>query len=284
MNIRHSFPFFLGLIAIMISCGEKKVNEQQIVQVDVTKQIVNDSMIYGLACEGTSDSFIVVYPFSGQDPVSYSCIDAHKAKRIIGKPQTGDWVGIVLDPTDSTTATMVINLDQLKGTWTYPVMPVFKDLKNLSAKARKRMEAQAISELPDSEKALYLVPREYGFTLKRGHAAQAVGRVFSGNGAKDDSPVEYPEVKRYQQWFSWNGRLILVSSKEALDQVEEKSQKPELVFDTLDFISLSEDSLILSNHGTPIGFHRKSSTISANAEAQKKAQEANKKATESLKQ
>lgn len=284
MNIKNSFFIIISFFILMISCGKKNANENQIFQIDVTDQIKNDSMVYGLACEGTSDSFIVVYPFSGEDPVTYSCIYAKKKGKIIGKPQIGDWVGIVLDSNDTTVADMIINLDQIKGTWTYPVMPTFKDFKNLSAKMRRRMEAQAINELPDSEKALYLIPREYGFSLKRNHVAQPVGRVFTSNGVNDDSPVEYPEVKNYQQWFSWNGRLILVSAKMNGNEGIESKEKQKVIFDTLDYVSLNDDSLILIYKNKRMGFHRKSSAISANAEATKKAQEADKKAAESLKQ
>ena len=284
MNSRYFFPLVFALILTLFSCGRQKVSEEQIMQIDVSKQIVNDSMIYGLACEGTNDSVVVIYPLSGEDPVTYSCIDAYKAKHIIGKPEIGDWIGIMIDKNDSTAASMIINLDLLKGTWTYPVMPTFKDFKNLSEKMRKRMEAKAIKELPDSEKALYLIPREYGFSLKRNHIAQSVGMVYSGNGMNDDSPVEYPEVKLYEQWFSWNGRLILVSAKMLSPDAMGKKHKQEIVFDTLDFVSLSGDSLILTYKNNRIGFHRKTDAISANAEATKKAQEADRKAIENLKQ
>lgn len=271
------------MLIIFISCGEKKKNVEAIPEThDASKYIVGDSMIYGLACDGTSDSFVVVLPFNGDDPVTYSCIDAHKANKIIGKPQIGDWVGLMLDPEDSLSAEFVINLDQLKGTWTYPVMPTLKDFKHLSRRMQRKMEKQMISEMSDSMKATILVPREYGFSLKRGHAAQPVGRIFKGSSLEDDSPVEYPEVKNYRQWFMWNTRLILVSG--SMNMIKnEKSKAEKDVFDTLDFVSLSDDSLVLIHHGQRIGFHRKSSAREANAEATKKAQDADKKAAENLK-
>lgn len=284
MNFRYSFPLFFSLIIMTLSCGRQKPHEGEMMQIDASEQIVNDSMIYGLACEGTNDSTVVVYPFSGEDPTAYSCIDAAKDGRIIGKPEIGDWIGIMVDSNDSTAATMIVDLDQLKGTWTYPVMPSFKDFRNLSPRMRRRMEAQAIKELPDSEKALYLIPREYGFSLKRNHIAQSVGMVYTGNGMDDDSPVEYPEVKLYEQWFSWNGRLILVSRKRQSPDVMGKADRRDMVFDTLDYVSLSEDSLILLSKGQRYGFHRKTEAISANAEATRKAQEADRKAIENLKQ
>lgn len=271
------------MLIIFISCGEKKKNAEAIPQIqDASSLIVGDSMVYGLACDGTSDSFIVVFPFNGDDPVTYSCIDAHKDNRIIGKPQIGDWVGLMLDPEDSTTATFVINLDQLKGTWTYPVLPTLKDFKHLSKKMQRKLERQKISEMTDSMKESLLVPREYGFSLKRGHMAQAVGNVYKGSSLEDDSPVEYPAVKNYKQWFIWNTKIILVSGQ--INILNDKNtKKTKDVLDTLDFVSLTEDSLILKHHNTIYGFHRKGSALEANAEATKKAQEADKKAAESLK-
>ena len=212
MKIKYLFFATFAGILTMVSCGKKNEPVANIgTQIDVSKQIVGDSMIYGLACEGTSDSNIVVYPFNGGDPIKYSCIDAHKRHRIIGHPEIGDWVGLVLDKEDTTVATMVVNLDQLKGTWTYTVMPTFKDFKHLSKRMQKKMESTLIEQMPDSERALYMVPREYGFSLKRSHNAEPVGRIRHNVGVDEDSPVEYPEVKHYAQWFSWNGRLILVS-------------------------------------------------------------------------
>ncbi len=278
------FATFAGILT-MVSCGKKNEPATNIgEQVDVSAQIVGDSMIYGLACEGTSDSNIVVYPFSGGDPIKYSCIDAHKNHRIIGHPEIGDWVGLVLDKEDTTIATTVVNLDQLKGTWTYTVMPTFKDFKHMSKRMQKKMESRMMEQMPDSEKALYMVPREYGFSLKRSHNAEAVGRVRQSASVDEDSPVEYPAVKHYVQWFSWNGRLILVSAKRHPHMDGRKpapTEKP--TFDTLDYVMLTNDTLVLSHNGEIQGYHRKSSALKANEHANKKAAEADKKAAENLK-
>ena len=285
MKIKYLFFATFATILMTASCGKKKEHTTNVgVQLDVSNMIVGDSMLYGLACEGTGDSNIVVYPFSGGDPIKYSCIDAHKAKRIIGNPQIGDWVGLVLDKEDSTVAQMVVNLDQLKGTWTYTVMPTFKDFKHLSKRMQKKMENQIMAEMPDSEKALYMVPREYGFSLKRSHAAQSVGKVRQNAGVDDDSPVEYPKVKNYQQWFSWNGRIILVSADRPAPTKDGKpAPQPKPSFDTLDYVMLTNDTLILLDHGVPQGYHRQSSALTANDAANKKAAEADKKAAENLK-
>ena len=244
-----------------LSCSKKsKEPEKSMMPMqDVEVTIKGDSMIYGLTCDGSSDSVIVLWPFSG-DPVTYNCIDAHEDHRIIGKPVIGDWVGIMIDPEDTTSVTMVIDLDQLKGTWTYPVMPVMKELQQMSARMQRRMMAN----MPDSIKNTYLVPREYGFTLKRAHQAQSVGYVRSNSTLESDSPVEYPPVKRYRQWYMLNGRLILVSAERKMTTGPETEAPIIAVLDTLDFLYMDNDSLIMTQNGRRIGFHRKENALTAN--------------------
>lgn len=285
MKLRY-LPFtFFFLTLLMLSCNKTKDDNSSLIKaVDVSDQIVGDSMIYGLTCDGTNDSNIVVYPFDGSDPIRYSCIEAFQQHRIIGSPQIGDWVGLMLDKDDKNTATIVINLDQLKGTWTYPVMPTLKDFEHLSKRMQKKMQREALENMPDSVKEIYFVPREYGFTLKRSHVAQAVGRVYSGSTLEDDSPVKYPDVKLYQQWFSWNGKLILVSTDKSRISINDvKKENTTFSFDTLSFVSMTNDSLILEQNGVRYGFHRKNNAIEANAEATQKAKEADMKAKDNLK-
>jgi hypothetical protein len=231
---------------------------------NIEVDIKGDSMIYGLICDGTTDSVIVLWPFSG-DPVTYDCIDAHDNHRIFGKPTIGDWVGIMRDSTDTTVVAMAIDLDQLKGTWTYPVIPVMKDLQRMSPRMQKRMMA----DMPDSIRNTYLVPREYGFTLKRAHQAQSVGFVYSNSTLESDSPVEYPPVKRYRQWHMLNGRLILVSAEAVKTSEAETQAKQVVVLDTLDFVYMDIDSLIMTQNGKRIGFHRKENALKANDAANK---------------
>ena len=249
-----------------LSCSKKsdKPENSMMPMQDVEVTITGDSMLYGLTCDGSSDSLIVIWPFGG-DPVTYDCVDAHDAHRIIGKPSIGDWVGIIRDSIDTTVVAMAIDLDQLKGTWTYPVMPVMKDLQHMSPRMQKRMMA----DMPDSIKNTYFVPREYGFTLKRAHQAQSVGYVHSNNTLESDSPVEYPPVKRYRQWHMLNGRLILVSVESKETTGPETEAPLVAVLDTLDFIYMDNDSLILTQNGQRIGLHRKENAFKANDAANK---------------
>jgi len=258
------FSFVFILTLVMAGCRKepKDVEEVQL-EAETTFVVKNDSMIYGLTCDGTTDSVVVVWPFGG-DPVTYSCIDAKQNGRIIGKPEIGDWIGIMRNREDSTEAQFVINLDQLKGTWTYPVMPVMKDLQHMS----KRMQKRMMANMPDSVKETFFVPREYGFTLKRGHAAQPVGYVMRNNTLQDDSPVQYPEVKNYKQWYMCNGKLLLISGQRPMKGMDKKKIKPDVV-DTLEFVFMDNDSLVLHQNGVGYHFHRKQNAMTANEAAEK---------------
>ena len=270
-RMKLHFPILCLCLSTMIMLGgcrksaEKIDDETETLFVDDAPEIKGDSMVYGLSCDGTSDSVVVIWPFTG-DPITLSTIDAKENKRIIGKPEIGDWIGVMLDPEDSTCATMVVNLDELKGTWTYPVMPVMKELQNMSRRAQRRMMAH----IDDSIKNNFMIPREYGFTLKRSHNAQAVGRVMRSNSLEDDSPVVYPPVQNYTKWYMLNGNLVLISKEGGMPGVT-GAKKATYTLDTLELVSLSNDSLILKNHGNRYGFHRKLNAMEANKEAQAKA-------------
>ena len=253
---------FFCMAVTICSCSSNKSEEGMLTVVDDGLVIKGDSMIYGLACDGSSDSTLVLWPFKGE-PLSISCIDAKRAGQVMGKPEIGDWVGVIVDSSDSTEATLVLNLDEMKGTWTYPVMPVLKDVQHMS----KRMQRRFMAQMDDSLKQTFLIPREYGFVLKRSHKAEAVGRVRRTTTLEDDSPVTYPEVKNYKKWYTCNGKLLLVSGQFHIVGDKAPKQVPDVV-DTMTFVKMQGDSLILSQHGVNYHFHRQASAAAANAAAQ----------------
>lgn len=251
-----------------VSCSKNKSDDSPRKNTKTTES--KDSMIYGLSCDGTNDSVLVFLPFGTNQPlITFDIEDAKYYGRIIGQPKIGDWVGVMVNPKDSTEATMVVDLDQLKGTWTYPVQPTWKDASKLSARAIRRK----LNEIPDSLRGAYLIPREYGFSLKRSSVAEAVGRVRSGSSLTDDSPVEYPPVPNITEWHCRNGHLILTySSHRNMPGVKEEG-KEILSYDTLEFVSMTDDSLIVRRHdNTYIHYHRRANAQEANAAAQKAAQ------------
>lgn len=261
----------------MASCGGGNKSKEAPATPASTEE--KDSMRYGLTCDGTNDSVIVFLPFeTDADPVTYNIEVAHANGKIIGQPQIGDWVGILLNPEDTTEATMVVDLDEMKATWTYEVRPTWKAASKLS----RRALARKLDNIPDSMKQAYLVPREYGFTLKRSRVAQPVGRVMKQSSLEDDSPVEYPKVKNYIRWQCRNGHLYLTSTDgpaEPRVNADASAKVPKQIeyVDTLEFVYLTMDSLVLMTQDNKrLSFHRKANGRAANAAATKAAEKTQK--------
>ena len=135
-------------VVLCMACSSQYNGDKS--AIDKTKKAKGDKMEYGLACDGSNDSILVFLPNSGGDPVTYNIVKASKGKKIFGHLETGDWVGIMINPNNQREATMVVDLDQLKGTWTYQVLPTIKESKT---KSRQQIEA----ELTDSMRAILFV-------------------------------------------------------------------------------------------------------------------------------
>ena len=267
-----------GLVALMAACVQKesekplpeptsegKLNREQLLE--------GDSTIYGLACEGCSDSVVILLPGDGSDPVTYNIIDAHRHNRVMGRLKVGDWIGLMSNPTDSTVADFVLNLDELKGTWCYVVMPKWRDATNMTPQAQAILE----ESMPDSVKKEFFVPREYGFSLKRQWTAQSVGYVRKSP-LEDQSPVVYPRLLYFTEWHILNCRLVMTSREY---QKKDDSEEMELAGyrnDTCDVVFLSGDSLVLASDGESRGYYRRTNVADINKEARQKAAEQQKRA------
>lgn len=270
--MKKTFYFmFLSAAILFAACGGEKDGPKP-TEGHATKDLMlsEDKTIFGLACDGCNDSVVWLLPNNG-DPVKYDIIDATRNHKVIGKLKVGDWIGIVRNPEDSTVADFVIDLDQLKGSWCYIVMPKMRDYEKLSKRQQARMER----DMPDSLKEKYLIPREYGFTLKRQFQASSIGYVPSASSLEDESPVVYPKMAYYFAWHILNGRLIL--SRYATDpplnvNSNEKVKMPDIINDTIDVDFLSDDSLVLSSEGVSRSYYRISKASEANKLAREKAQ------------
>ena len=267
-----------GLVALMAACVQKesekplpdptsegKLNREQLLE--------GDSTIYGLACEGCSDSVVILLPGDGSDPVTYNIIAAHRHNRVMGRLKVGDWIGLMRNPTDSTVADFVLNLDELKGTWCYVVMPKWRDATNMTPQAQAILE----ESMPDSVKKEFFVPREYGFSLKRQWTAQSVGYVRKSP-LEDQSPVVYPRLLYFTEWHILNCRLVMTSREY---QKKDDSEEMELAGyrnDTCDVVFLSGDSLVLASDGESRGYYRRTNVADINKEARQKAAEQQKRA------
>lgn len=241
---------FAFVALTVVSCGNKAgQGDKDSDMLGSKEKAKGDSTLYGLACEGCTDSVLVFLSFDGGDPVTFDIIEASKRKKIIGRPETGDWVGVVLNPTDMRKADMVIDLDQLKGTWVYMAVPKLREKKTNSTNVYVDKHEE------DSILQTFMVPREQGFALKRNSVAEPVGFVFS-NGADDESPVVYPEVKLYTDWGIFNGKLVL-SGKDVKTAETKGNMHGKAVSDTAEFVFMMKDSLQLRFKDGVKGYYRK---------------------------
>lgn len=201
-----------------------------------------DSTIYGLACEGCTDSILVFLPFSGGDPDTFDILTAREHHQVFGRPDIGDELAIVRNAEDSTKADRVINIDRLKGEWCYLVHPRLK--KPVS-------DTTKMPPLPDSLLQKWMQPREYGIEIMRDFSARAIGRVRPG---KEDKqiPVEFPPVKQYREWHIFNGHFILTEAKR-----DTSGNQHVINTDTAEITLLRRDSLRLRFADHEQGYYRR---------------------------
>ena len=197
--------------------------------ISAEKQLPGDSTLYGLACEGSTDSILVLLPYSGNDPDTFDIIEARKAGQVFGRARTGDQLAVIVNGNDSTVADMVINLNRLKGHWAYQVRPRLREVPGMNP-----------AMMPDSIRQRIMQPREYGFKLKHEWAAAPIG--ISRKEKEQTGPVEYPVLMWYNEWHIFNGHLILTQNMEAIS-VKDDTRKTQ--HDTTDIVLLRRDSLVL---------------------------------------
>ncbi|MCD8296888.1 MAG: lipocalin family protein [Prevotella sp.] len=247
--MKKLIPFIFLIFAFSaISCSSNKTKQNKTLtndSISSTTKFEGDSTLYGLACEGCTDSVLIFLSFDGGDPITYDIIDAVQKHRILGRMTTGDWIAVVLNPNDSTVADEVINLDQLKGNWVYQAMPVLRN------GIKKELNSKNIDENVDSIIQSSMKPNEQGFALKRNNVAEPIGKKYSN---QDNSPVVYPEIKNYTEWRIYNGALIL-SQKQVVRQ--DKKISTVLENDTAEITFLRKDSLRLKFKNGTQGYYRK---------------------------
>ncbi len=265
MKIR---PMLLAALAAatLAACQKGKPHKRSNANMPISAQKAakGDLGVYGLACMGCTDTAVVLLPNSGGDPVRYNILDANRHHQVFGNIEIGDRICVIpcTDKEDKNGADMVIDLDDLQATWTYPVMPHLRDVSHLS----KRQQARILANMPDSIVETYMIPRAYGFTLSRMNEVRSVGHVMQASAVEDDSPVEYPEVPQYTEWHVYNGKLILTRGKIQMGGV---TFNEKVTHDTLSLVYLQGDSLALADsRGSVQGYHRNSDARSVNAAAQ----------------
>ena len=237
-------------------------------------RLKGDSTVYGLACEGCNDSVVILLPSDGSDPVRYNCYEASQNHKVIGKPAVGDRIGVILNRLDKRKVDLVVNIDQLKGIWCYVVMPKMRDWEHMSETLQKRIERT----MSDSAKATYMIPREYGFWMKRNWECQSVGYVSEASSLEDESPVVYPQLGYFTEWRVWNGKLIISSGTPKLSKTDNKMSVVDLRYDTCSIDCLGEDSLVLTDSWGSRSYYRKNDINDVNVKAKRIAAELRAKA------
>ena len=267
-----------GLFAACSS--DKATKDLSNIQLESELKITGDKTVYGLACEGCNDSTILLLPNDGSDPVKYDIIDATRNHKVRGKIKTGDWICLITNKNDKHVADFVMDLDQLRGIWCYIVMPKMRDY----AKMSKRLQARMMENMSDSMKETFLIPREYGFWLKRQWQAQSVGYVKESSTLAEESPVVYPQLGYYVAWGIWNGKIVIARGIPKFSDTGQVSVT-NMVNDTCDVDYLDADSLVLSSDGQSRSYYRKSDINDvnkrANAIAAMRSKQALQQATES---
>lgn len=240
-----------------------------------TQRLKGDKAIYGLACDGCTDSVVVLLPEDGRDPVTYNIIAAKKQGRVLGKLNIGDKICVVLSKQDKNVADIVVDIDKLEGIWCYIVMPKMRDYQTMS----KSLQARMMNNMSDSLKETFLIPREYGFFLKRDWIAQSVGYVDDSNTLAEESPVVYPPLGYFTAWNLWNGKFIMTSGTPTADK-DGQYKVIDLKYDTCSIDYLDNDSLVLTDADGSRSYYRKDNINDVNKRARAIAAMRSKKALE----
>ena len=238
---------FIAMLMLGVGCGRKPNHNNEQEQ---EWRLPGDSSIYGLTCEGSGDSVLVLLPEDGSDPVRYNIEKASREGRIMGELKTGDRTAIVVSKDNPHVAELVLDLDELKGIWCYIVLPKVREGH----------------ELNDSLRAIYFIPREYGFALLRQWTAQSVGYIKESSALSGETPVVYPQLGYFTDWHIWNGKLIIVSGTPQLNKGEDVTVTNKRN-DTCDIVYLRNDSLVLASEGVQRSYYRKQSQEEVNQKA-----------------
>lgn len=236
---RPLLPILLVALLLVSACVNKASKTADNVMVySEEKNLPGDSTCYGLACEGCTDSIIVLLPLSGGDPDTIDILNARINRKVFGRPKIGDQLAVIFDTIGTNVARLVVNIDELQNQWCYQVQPRLRRRFGDTASVQ-----QLPPNLPDSLRRRWLQPREYGFDLRRDHQARPIG-VMRHREA-EQGPVEYPPLKRYQQWRLFNGRLLLSEISRDTTGRQQVTNT-----DTADLVLLRRDTLILrfANH------------------------------------
>ena len=221
---------------LMLACGSNSQQAHLQTETNGQYQVEGDSTIYGLACDGCTDTILVILRDVRKDPDTLNILEASRRHRVFGSLNIGHKLAVMRNAKDSTVADIVIDMGSLCGRWCYKVMPVMRRRANMSEKT----EEQLLQMLPDSLRELLMTPREYGFHLIGEGSIRPIGEHSRALTSDDKSFVDYPTQRRYRDWKIING--LLVFSEMGIDSLG----KPQTVHcDTAQLELLTPDTLVL---------------------------------------
>ena len=252
MKIKKLLPLAVVAAAVLAGCGGNKGQDNDKNKTVTEVRLSGDSTFYGLACEGCTDSVIVVLPSDDSDPVTFNIIDAMRSRKVFGKPKIGDMMAVVIDKDNKKKANMVIDLDELKGTWVYLSKPKMRKHAPIGGKP---MAAPKPDPERDSMMKALMVPVEQGFKIKKNNTMEPVGMHFSSTSLTEENPVEYPQVKYYKEWNVLNGKLVLTEGTIEIGNRKRKKARP--ARDTVDIVLMMKDSLQLKFKNGVKSYYRK---------------------------
>lgn len=243
-----NYTIFSLLLIFVLAGSCSKPTKRRALQNVMMEKLQGDSTFYGLACDGCTDTILVLLSDLTRDPDTFLILDASRNHKVFGIPKIGDQMAIMLNHDNPKQADFVVNVEQLQASWCYVVQPKLRERADISKDIQKKI----METLPDSVLEKLMKPREYGFLLKEGNTARPIGGVNQGNTTDDQGPVEYPVLKRYREWHLFNGHLIL--NETTLDSLGNQQL---LSSDTADFVLMRRDTLVLRFADGERGYYRK---------------------------
>lgn len=246
---------------LFVACGKTDVaQEEDSVQVVTQSYVaIGDSMLYGLACDGCTDTTLVLLPDSGGDPITYNIVPARSEKKFFGRPQIGDKVAVMLNPENPTEVLLAVNLEQVKGTWYYEQLPVLRRRAPADSIAMSQMEFTEEEKARfDSMISTLMIPREYAYTFKHDFTIKTEGGPPRTTSLDRNLPVVYPPMTRYMEWHIFNGKIILTYGG---FHISGSKDSIELKNDTAEILLLRRDTMALRFRDRIQGFRLRPDTL-----------------------
>ena len=232
--MRKSVYLLFALAAgIALSCGQRGTAGGQLSADSSLISRPGDSAIYGLACDGSSDTLLVLLRDVDADPDTFNMLEAVMNRQVFGRPAAGDLLAVLLSGDSAHSVQKIINVERLKGSWCYMVTPTLRRRAGMSDEKYR----QLLDQMPDSLRRRWMVPKEFGFQLRANNVCLPVGERIE---EEKNSPIVYEKPRRYREWRLQNCQLLL---SEHLRDTTAGQWK--LLTDTAEFVRLSRDTLVL---------------------------------------